>query len=177
MPLLEWSAPIPGQLADLQGASLRTVSKRSEVVACNWKITAEAFFEVYHFRHIHSRNDESQLDNRGATMGLLSNGASRMITPFSKAACALHGMKSWDDWKHVVAPGFTDLSAVSDMVRCTSSAYSIFPNVITPTAANGFPFFTFWPIDRRTTRIDWTYYAPIDFDHDPTILRRTYPRD
>jgi hypothetical protein len=143
---------------------LRTVARRREVVACNWKITAEAFLEVYHFRHIHSRNGDTHLDNRGATMGLLPNGSSRMITPFAKPACAALGMAGWDDWQHHVSPGFADIESVSDMVRSTSSAYSIFPNLITPIAAFGFPFITFWPIDKRTTRIDWTHYAPVDFD-------------
>lgn len=169
MPLLEWLAPIPEQLAELQGPSLqgpslRTVARRSEVVACNWKITAEAFLEVYHFRHIHSRNGDTHLDNRGATMGLLPNGSSRMVTPFSKSACAALGMAGWDDWQHHVEPGFTDIGSVSDMVRSTSAAYSIFPNLITPIAAPGFPFITFWPLDKRTTRIDWTHYAPIEFE-------------
>ena len=164
MPLLEWLGPVADQLAELQGASLRTVAKRSEVVACNWKITAEAFLEVYHFRHIHSRNGETQLDNRGATMGLLPNGCSRMITPFSASAVKALGMDGWDDWRHTEAPGFIDIPSVNDMVRSTSSAYSVFPNLITPIAAYGFPFITFWPIDRGHTRIDWTHYAPIDFD-------------
>jgi len=62
---------------------LRTVAKQSEIVPCNWKVTAEAFLEVYHFRHINSRNGESLLDNRGATMGLLPNGCSRLVIPFS----------------------------------------------------------------------------------------------
>jgi hypothetical protein len=33
---------------------------------------------------------------------------------------------------------------------------------------NGFPFITFWPLDRRTTRIEWTHYAAVgdDFDID-----------
>ncbi len=158
--LADWLGPIAPQLAELQGTSLRTIARRSEVVACNWKITAEAFLEVYHFRHIHSRNGDTLLDNRGATMGLLPNGSSRMITPFSKSACAAFGMDDWDDWQHVVTPGFADIATVNDMIRCTSSAYSLFPNLITPLAAYGFPFITFWPIDKRTTRITWTHYAP-----------------
>ncbi len=89
-----------------------------------------------------------------------------MITPFSKASWSAVGMGDWDDWRHVETPGFEDIPTVNDLVRCTSSAYSIFPNLITPIAAYGFPFITFWPIDRRTTRIDWTHYAPIDFDPD-----------
>ena len=93
-------------------------------------------------------------------MGLLPNGASRMVTPFSKVSWAAAGMGDWDDWSHVTAPGFTDISTVNDMIRCTSSAYSVFPNLITPLAAYGFPFIMFWPLDKRTTRIDWTHYAP-----------------
>lgn len=168
-PLLEWLAPIPHELDELQGPRLHTVSRRSEIVPCNWKVTAEAFLEVYHFRHIHGHNGESFLDNRGAVMSLLPRGASRMITPFSTAAWTALGMKSWDDYQHVVIPGFDDIETVNDMVRCTSSAYSIFPNLITPIAANGFPFITFWPIDKSTTRIEWTHYALEDFGPDPEL--------
>lgn len=163
-PLLEWMGPIPEQLAELQGPTLQTVARRTEVVPCNWKVTAEAFLEVYHFRHIHQKDGDSHLDNRGATMGLLPNGCSRMVTPFSGSSYKNLGMETWDDWKHWEVPGFIDIPTVNPMVRCTSSAYSIFPNLITPIAAYGFPFITFWPIDQGTTRIDWTHYAPLDFD-------------
>lgn len=162
--LAEHIGSIADEMSEFKGQSLRTVAKQSEIVPCNWKVTAEAFLEVYHFRHIHSRNGESLLDNRGATMGLLPNGCSRMVTPFSKTSYTALGMKNWDDYKHVVLPGFTDIETVNDMVRCTSTAFGIFPNLITPVAAYGFPFITFWPIDKQTTRIDWTHYAPIDFD-------------
>lgn len=162
--LLEHLGPIADELAELQGSSLKTVAKRSKVIACNWKITAEAFLEVYHFRHIHSHGGQSLLDNRGATMGLLPNGCSRMITPFSSHAYQALGMKNWDDYVHVAPKDFTDIASVNDMVRSTSSAYGIFPNLITPIAAYGFPFITFWPIDKKTTQIEWTHYAPIDFD-------------
>ncbi len=162
--LAEHIGSIADEMSEFQGQSLRTVAKQSEIVPCNWKVTAEAFLEVYHFRHIHSRNGESLLDNRGATMGLLPNGCSRMVTPFSKTSYTALGMKNWDDYKHVVLPDFTDIETVNDMVRCTSTAFGIFPNLITPVAAYGFPFITFWPINKQTTRIDWTHYAPIDFD-------------
>ena len=164
MPLAEWLGPIPDELAELEGPRLRSISRESHVVPCNWKVTAEAFLEVYHFRHIHGREGESLLDNRGAVMSLLPNGCSRMVTPYSRAAWTAIGMNSFDDFVHLVAPGFDDVDGVNDMIRCTSTAYSVFPNLITPIASNGFPFITFWPIDRTTTRIDWTHYAPVDFD-------------
>ena len=69
MPLLEWLHPIPQQLAQLQGTTLRTVARRSQVVRCNWKVTAEAFLEVYHFRHIHSRNGETAARQSGRHHG------------------------------------------------------------------------------------------------------------
>ena len=70
-------------LAPFQGETLREVYRESRIVPCNWKVTAEAFLEVYHFRHIHSHDGVSVLDNRGAAMGLYPNGHSRMITPYS----------------------------------------------------------------------------------------------
>lgn len=165
-PLGEWFGPVFEEMARLQGESLRAIDVRSEVVACNWKVTAEAFLEVYHFRHIHSREGGALLDNRGATMGLLPNGCSRMITPLSKSACAARGMQDWADWQHLTDEGFVDIPTVDHMVRSTSTAYFLFPNLVTPVAASGFPFILFWPLDQRTTRIDWIHYAPKNWDGD-----------
>ena len=165
-PLLDFLGPIPAQLAELQGSSLVEIARRSEVVECNWKVMAEGFLEVYHFRHIHSRNGESALDNRGATMGLLPNGCSRMITPFATRAADALGMADWADWKHHVPNGFVDIPTVNDMIRSTSSAYSIFPNLISPLAAYGFPFLLFWPLAKDRTRLDWIHYGPKDWEGD-----------
>jgi phenylpropionate dioxygenase-like ring-hydroxylating dioxygenase large terminal subunit len=163
-PLMEWLGPIPQQMAMMQLENLVTVTTRSEIIPCNWKVTAEAFLEVYHFRHIHGRNGESHLDNRGAAMGLLPNGSSRMVTPFSQVSWKAYGMDGWDDFQHFENPGFIDIETVPNIVRCTSSAFSIFPNLITPIAAYGFPILLFWPIDKGHTRLDWTHYAFVDFD-------------
>ena len=168
VPLLEWLGPIPSQLAELQGPNLQRVSVRSEVVPCNWKVTAEAFLEVYHFRHIHSRgpNGESALDNRGAAMGLIPNGHSRMVTPFASMNTKALGMSDWSDFKRTLVPPFIDIETVNPLIRSTSSAYSIFPNLITPIAAYGFPFLLFWPLDKKTTRLDWIHWGPKDWDGD-----------
>ena len=93
-------------------------------------------------------------------MGLLPNGCSRMVTPLSKSACKARGMRDWADWQHLTDDGFVDIPTVDDMVRSTSTAYFLFPNLITPVAASGFPFILFWPLDQQTTRIDWIHYAP-----------------
>lgn len=99
-------------------------------------------------------------------MGLLPNGCSRMITPFSKSASKLRGMSDWSDWKHFTEPDFIDIPTINAMVRSTSSAYSLFPNLISPLGGYGFPFLLFWPIDKRTTRLDWIHYAPKDWEGD-----------
>lgn len=167
--LREWFGVALDQMEELAGSTLRAISLQSQTIACNWKVTAEAFLEVYHFRHIHARGPaggDTLLDSRGAAMGLLPNGCSRMITPFSKRAAEAVGMSDWSDWKHIVAPGFTDIPTVNDMFRCTSSAFSLFPNLISPVGAEGFPFLMFWPLDQRTTRLDWIYYAPKDWEGD-----------
>jgi phenylpropionate dioxygenase-like ring-hydroxylating dioxygenase large terminal subunit len=165
-PLLDWIGPAAEMFAPFRAESLREVYRRSVVVPCNWKVTAEAFLEVYHFRHIHSHDGVSVLDNRGAAMGLYPNGHSRMITPFSTQNAARAGMASWDDWQSLNTGPAARIDGVPDMVSCTSTAVSLFPNIIVPLGAIGFPINLFWPIDRRHTRLDWIYYAPKDWEGD-----------
>ncbi len=165
-PLADWIGPIAEIFEPFDCELLREVYRKSVVVPCNWKVTAEAFLEVYHFRHIHSRNGVSVLDNRGAAMGLYPNGHSRMITPYSKQNCQRLGMDSWEDWKVLDQGPFAAAKRVPAMVDCTSTALSLFPNIVIPLGSIGFPVLLFWPIDKRTTRLDWVYYAPtVDGSH------------
>ena len=159
-PLADWIGPIAEIFEPFDCELLREVYRRSVIVPCNWKVTAEAFLEVYHFRHIHSRKGVSVLDNRGAAMGLYPNGHSRMITPYSRQNCERVGMDSWDDWKFLDEGPFATSDRVPAMVDCTSTALSLFPNIIIPLGRIGFPLLLFWPMDKRTTRLDWIYYAP-----------------
>lgn len=158
--LHEWIGPMWEMLAPFQGETLREVYRESRIVPCNWKVTAEAFLEVYHFRHIHSHEGVSVLDNRGAAMGLYPNGHSRMVTPYSRQNCERSGMSDWSDWHQLDQAPFPSIEGVPDMVDCTSTAVSIFPNAIIPLGRIGFPINLFWPIDQNTTRLDWIYYAP-----------------
>ena len=160
VPLREWLGAAWEMLEPFQGEQLREVYRESPIVPCNWKVTDEAFIEVYHFRHIHSHDGVSVLDNRGAAMGLYPNGHSRMITPFSKQHCERMGLADWDDWRHLDLDPFPVIDGVPAMVDCTSTAVSLFPNAIIPLGRIGFPINLFWPIDKDTTRLDWIYYAP-----------------
>ncbi len=165
-PLLEWLGDSAEMFAPYQGDQLREIYRESMIIPCNWKITAEAFLEVYHFKHIHSHDGSSSLDNRGAAMGLYPNGHSRMVTPFSSQRRGGLGMDAWDDWKPIDQAPFAMIDGVPDMVSCTSTAVSLFPNAIIPFGAVGFPINFFWPVDKRTTRLDWVYYAPKDWEGD-----------
>ncbi len=158
-PLRDWLGPAWEMLEPFQGERLREVYRESRIVPCNWKVTAEAFLEVYHFRHIHSHDGVSILDNRGAAMGLYPHGHSRMITPFSSQHCARMGLAGWDDWQYLDQAPFATIDGVAPMVDCTSTAVSLFPNAIVPLGRIGFPINMFWPIDKNTTRLDWIYYA------------------
>lgn len=165
-PLVDWIGSAAEMFSPFQCDSLREVYRESVIVPCNWKVTAEAFLEVYHFKHIHSHNGVSVLDNRGAAMGLYPNGHSRMITPYSTQNCERIGIAGWDDWRPIPQEPFASISTVPDMVSCTSTAVSLFPNIIIPLGKFGFPINLFWPIDKRTTRLDWIYYAPKDWEGD-----------
>ena len=172
-PLRDWLGPAWEMLEPFQGERLREVYRQSHIVPCNWKVTAEAFLEVYHFRHIHSHDGVSVLDNRGAAMGLYPNGHSRMVTPFSRQSIERVGMAAWDDWHHLDQTPYPTIDGVPAMVDCTSSAVSLFPNAIIPLGRIGFPINLFWPIDKDTTRLEWIYYAlpPDGEDHfDPEQL-------
>ncbi len=158
-PLADFIGPAAEMIDPFGAGRLREVYRESRVIPCNWKVTAEAFLEVYHFRHIHSHDGVSVLDNRGAAMGLYPNGHSRMITPFSKQNVERLGLDGWDDWKQLDHGVLPAIDGVPAMVDCTSTAVSIFPNVIIPLGRIGFPINVFWPIDEHTTRLDWIYYG------------------
>jgi phenylpropionate dioxygenase-like ring-hydroxylating dioxygenase large terminal subunit len=164
--LLDWLGKAADMWAVMDAESLREVYRRSVIVPCNWKVTAEAFLEVYHFKHIHSHDGLSVLDSRGAAMGLYEHGHSRMITPFSEQNIKRCGMTAWDDWRTLDTGAFPRIASVPDMFGCTSTALSVFPNMIMPLGAFGFTMNIFWPIDKGTTRLDWVYYAPKDWDGD-----------
>ncbi len=169
-PLMDWLGQATELFAPFSDGNLREIYRESITVPCNWKVTAEAFLEVYHFRHIHSHDGVSTLDNRGAAMGLYPNGHSRMITPYSQQRLKALGMKSWDDWFVPDQSPFPVVESLgageASMIASTSTAVSLFPNMIVPFGVVGFPINYFWPIDKSTTRLDWVYYAPKDWEGD-----------
>ena len=147
MPLIDWLGPIARQMAQFDGENLRLFEKDSLVISCNWKVTVEAFQEVYHFKHIHQKEGVTSLDQRGATMGLFPNGHSRMITPITKRAAAAAGMEHPLDWKPGASMmrGFgargpiREIETVVPMVSCTSTPSASFPTSSRPSAQPACP--------------------------------------
>jgi nitrite reductase/ring-hydroxylating ferredoxin subunit len=149
-PLLEWMAPLADRLPEIASASLRTVHRKSYDIACNWKIMAEGFLEVYHAKTIHKSTVAETLDGRGAVMELMRNGHTGMITPYTPKALA--GREN--------IAGLPRMPGLDSLFWTTNPAYGMFPNLITPLEASGFPFLLFWPLAINRTRLDVVWFGP-----------------
>ena len=152
MPLLDWLAPLPTVLDEVGAAPLRMIDTKSVTVACNWKILAEGFLEVYHARTIHSKTVAAALDGRGAVMSLFDHGHQGMITPLHAEVVA----RGRDDQREAMAA----FDGATELFFTTNPAHGIFPHVITPLDARGFPFLVFWPAAIDKTRLDIVWFAP-----------------
>lgn len=151
MPLLEWLDPLPTTLAELAAAPFRMYHQKSEVVRCNWKVLAEGFLEVYHARTIHTNTVAKSLDGRGAVMMLFDHGHQNMITPLQQEVLE-RGRADRES-----LPAF---EGATELFFTTNPAHGIFPNLITPLDARGFPFLVFWPEAIDRTRLDIVWFAP-----------------
>lgn len=151
MPLLEWLHPIPTVLAEVGAAPFRLYHQKSEVIRCNWKVLAEGFLEVYHARTIHTNTVAKSLDGRGAVMMLFDHGHQNMITPLQQEVLE----RGREDRQAL--PSF---EGATELFFTTNPAHGIFPNLITPLDAKGFPFLVFWPEAIDRTRLDIVWFAP-----------------
>ena len=174
LPLVEFLGPVADELQQMDGNNLQFLDKTTYIIEANWKVAIEAFLEVYHFPHIHKPRPDwgmgaFDLDINGAAIDLMRHGQSRMVVPFTKPAQKLRGMKDGLDWDVGFGKDgpFPDIPSANDMVRSTSLAYGVFPNMTIPVEATGFPFLVFWPIDIRTTKFDVIHFAPKWGDGDP----------
>jgi Ring hydroxylating alpha subunit (catalytic domain) len=90
------------------------------------------------------------LDPRGAVMQLFPNGHTGMITPYSE--------KVLTTGRDTVA-GLPRIPDVDSIYWTTNPAFGIFPNLITPLEAAGFPFLLFWPLGIDRTRLDVVWFG------------------
>jgi phenylpropionate dioxygenase-like ring-hydroxylating dioxygenase large terminal subunit len=149
-PLREFLGAMTHEFEDFEPNRLRLVHKYSYELPVNWKITMDAFQEVYHLKHIHPRTVDQRIDHRGASMALFANGHSRMMVPARSGESRFVSMPASqpleDDPRH-------------EMTRSGSLSYNMFPNLVTPTGAVSFPFLLFWPIARDRTLFEVIWYT------------------
>lgn len=151
--LMEFLAPVLREFEQFDLTRLHFFEKHSITICANWKACVDSFMETYHLRHIHPNTVNELLDHKGTVISLFEQGHSRMYTP-NRAG--------------YIPPqeGFGDISSVGELPRITNLAYSFFPNLVVPLDAGGFPLLLFWPIDKRTTRMDVMWFGPNDGVND-----------
>jgi phenylpropionate dioxygenase-like ring-hydroxylating dioxygenase large terminal subunit len=149
IPLQQYLGSIPDEVADFRVDELRFIERHHFDIACNWKVAIDAFNEVYHIKHIHPNTVDKLIDHRGAPMGLIPHGHSRMPTPVREDRLA----------SRMPSGNPLDIETVGEIARITNLAYNVFPNFIMPTDSTGFPVLLFWPQDIRTTRMDVLWFG------------------
>ncbi len=135
-PLAETVAPLAPEWACMEVEKLRVVHRRSSMINCNWKAAVDAFQEVYHITTIHQQSIGKALNNRACAIGLLPWGHSRMVTGYQPWALETLGMDS---------PDTPNIAGATELHRSSSTAYCLFPNVITPFRSIFVQFMMFWP--------------------------------
>jgi len=167
MALAEWLGPVPRIIDEVGTAPFRVIDTKHAVIRCNWKILAEGFLEVYHARTIHPQTVGARLDGRGVVISLYDHGHQSMITPLSDKA--LTGGRGDQRETLGVFRGATELFTT------TNPAFGLFPHVITPLDARGFPFLVFWPQAIDQTRLDIVWFAA-DWGDGPMPEPETWER-
>jgi phenylpropionate dioxygenase-like ring-hydroxylating dioxygenase large terminal subunit len=144
-PLLDWLGMLVDEFEQFGIEQLRPAAMKSYEVECNWKLTMDAFLEVYHIKGIHPKTVGSALDHRGAVMGLLPNGHTRMTCPVTApSSSASSGMPA-------IPSG--------EIAANYHVSHNVFPNIITPTGATARQFLMFWPLSLTRTRIDVVHFG------------------
>ncbi|WP_101758066.1 SRPBCC family protein [Oceanicoccus sp. KOV_DT_Chl] len=148
-PLQDFIAPIAPELEQFDLANLRLYDKHSIPIAANWKACTDSFMETYHLQHIHPHTVNQLLDHKGTVIALLEQGHNKMYTPNRE------GLLTTPD-------EFVDITSVGELPRISNLAYSVFPNMVMPLDAAGFPLLLFWPIDKANTRMDVLWFGADD---------------
>ena len=156
-PLLEWLDMLVDEFEPFEIDRLRPAAMKSYEVECNWKLIMDAFLEVYHLKGIHPKTVGPALDHRGAVMGLLPNGHTRMTCPTTAPSAS----KSRDS-QTAMQP-----IPLGEIASAYHVSHSVFPNVITPTGHSARQFLMFWPLSKTRTRVDVVHFGLDWGDGDP----------
>ncbi len=156
-PLHQWLGPIPEQLAELDGANLRFVGRQAAEFTCNWKLAVHAFMEVYHVRTVHPDSAALLYDPRRTTLTMFERGHNR-LTIDKRPDMAFLNQERGTPY---------DIDSVEELIRTTSTSFSIFPNVtIVPDPAS-FPFIVAWPTGVDSCRLELSWFGADWGEGDP----------
>jgi phenylpropionate dioxygenase-like ring-hydroxylating dioxygenase large terminal subunit len=154
-PLLTWLGMLVDDFVQFDIGTLRPAAIRSYTVECNWKLTMDAFLEVYHIKGIHPKTVGEALDHRGAVMGLLPNGHTRMTCPTNRPPAEQRDLRGYGDTSRSSMPAV----AAGEIARNYHVSHNIFPNVITPVGETARQFLMFWPLSLTRTRVDVVHFG------------------
>ncbi len=156
-PLIEWLGPIPEQLRELNGGALRVVGRQVNEFTCNWKLAVHAFMEVYHVKTVHPESAALLYDPRRTTLAMFERGHNRLTIDKRPDMAFLN--------QAVGAP--FDNESVGELIRTTSTSFSIVPNVtIVPDPAS-FPFIIAWPTGVDSCRLELIWFGADWGEGDP----------
>lgn len=156
-PLMEWLGMLAGEFEQFDIDNLRLAEAKSYEVECNWKLTMDAFLEVYHIKGIHPRTLADSLDHRGAVMGLLPNGHTRMTCPTNPPKPK--PPKPGGEGVVRTPPPPLPTMVAGEIARDYHVSHNMFPNLITPTAEKARQFLLFWPLSLTRTRVDVVHFG------------------
>jgi phenylpropionate dioxygenase-like ring-hydroxylating dioxygenase large terminal subunit len=158
-PLSQWLGMIADEFEQFDIPTLRPAEIRSYELECNWKLTMDAFLEVYHIQGIHPKTVGASLDHRGAVMGLLPNGHTRMTCPTRTSPAETSSNRGYGS-------GAMPAVAAGEIARHYHVSHNVFPNLITPVGDTARQFLMFWPLSLTRTRVDVVHFGR-DWGEDP----------
>lgn len=154
-PLLDWLGMIADEFRQFEIDTLRPAAIKSYTLECNWKLTMDAFLEVYHIKGIHPQTVGAALDHRGAVMGLLPNGHTRMTCPTNLPPAQQRELRGYGDRDRNGMPTV----AAGEIARHYHVSHNVFPNLITPVGETARQFLMFWPLSLTRTRVDVVHFG------------------
>ncbi len=154
-PLLDYLGMIKDEFEQFEIGTLRPAAIKTYELECNWKLTMDAFLEVYHIKGIYPKTVGEALDHRGAVMGLLPNGHTRMTCPTNAPQEDQRKLRGYSDGKVVTMPSV----AAGEIARNYHVSHNIFPNIITPVGETARQFLMFWPLSKSRTRVDVVHFG------------------
>lgn len=145
--LLEWLGPLAHEWAEFQFDKVRLVDHYGWDLNSNWKIAMEANTEVYHVKSIHPQSVALILDDRRNVNTFYRNGHGRMVAPNPNPSEPAAGS----------AKPRLEIETVGEIARTCTQSYGVFPNLVMPLGATGFPILQFWPngIDKARMEVWW----------------------